>query len=170
MATKGDLTEKTDVWITFFTIITYFLAELIKEGFSIPKLFFALITGIVVFIFLHSIKKKGEKLNKVLLEDPEFAKRSNVYSSDQIESRYLLTTSFMQRFYDLKTAFGAKKVKCSFFDDNLMIAIHTNKNLFEICDLNKSLLDASSINQFYRELNSIYKMIDYFKLDENIGL
>ena len=66
--------------------------------------------------------------------------------------------------------FGAKKAKCSFFDDEIMFAISTNKNLFEIGSLFKSFNDPTSINAFYYELSSIYDMIDYFKLDEKTGL
>ena len=40
-------------------------------------------------------------LEKVNLEDCEFEKIFEVYSSDQIEARYLLTTSFMERLKNL---------------------------------------------------------------------
>lgn len=51
-----------------------------------------------------------------------------------------------------------------------MFAISTNKNLFEVRSLFKSLEKPGAVNQFYNELVSIYSMIDYFKLDEKVGL
>ena len=51
-----------------------------------------------------------------------------------------------------------------------MFAISTDKDVFEIGSLNKSLEDPESINEFYNELSSILDMIEYFKLDEKIGL
>ena len=104
------------------------------------------------------------------LEDPKFAKRFNVYSSDQVEARYLVTSSFMERFQNLNTVFGAKKAKCSFYDDKIMFAISTNKNLFEVGSIWRSLEDPKSINQLFDELYAVYQMIDYFKLDQKIGL
>ena len=114
--------------------------------------------------------KDEEKLDEVKLEDPEFCKKFNAYSSDQVEARYLLTTAFIERFQNLNTAFGAKKAKCSFYGDKIMFAISTNKNLFEVGSLFKSLEKPGAVNQFYNELASIYSMIDYFKLDEKVGL
>ena len=61
-------------------------------------------------------------------------------------------------------------IKCSFFNDDFMIAISTDKNLFEIGDLNYSLLEREAVGTCYKELKSIYNMIDYFKLDQKTGL
>ena len=170
VATKGDLTKKNQALVATLVAIPIVINFFIIGGYSHLKLILALITLAVVFIIAKMSESNEEPLNKVLLEDPEFTKRFDIYSSDQIEARYLVTTSFMQRFYDLNTAFGAKNAKCSFYNDKLMIAINTKKNLFEVCNLYKSMLDPSSIDNFYNELDSIYQMIDYFKLDEKTGL
>ena len=169
IATKGDLTRKNQALATMLIFLPCCF-EFFKDGYTHWKLILALIILLGVFFITKYFEKNEEALNEVLLEDPNFAKRFNVYSSDQVEARYLVTPAFMHRFYNLKTAFGAKKAKCSFYDNTLMIAINTNKNLFEICNLFKSLQEPSSINEFYRELNSIFKMIEYFKLDEKTGL
>ena len=135
-------------------------------------IFGKIIISVIGLFFLYlAIFQKNKKFQKVLLEDEKFNKIFNAYSSDQIEARYLLTTSFMDRFKNLQSTFGAKVIKCSFYDENkLMIAISTNKNLFEIGSLFKSVYDKDFMKQFYKELSSIYFLIDYFKLDENTGL
>ena len=51
-----------------------------------------------------------------------------------------------------------------------MFAISTNKNLFEVGSIWRSLEDPKTLNQLFDELYSIYSMIDYFKLDQKIGL
>ena len=56
-------------------------------------------------------------LEKVNLEDTEFNKKFEVYSQDQIEGRCATTPAFMERLLNLKTVFGAKNIKCSFFDN-----------------------------------------------------
>lgn len=170
VSTKGDFTKKNQTWFTMLAVTLGCLVEFFKNGFSYGNLAITIIVIILAFVIAKKREKQEEALDRVSLEDPKFSKKFDVYSSDQVEARYLLTPSFMNRFYNLKTVFGAKKAKCSFYGDTLMIAINTNKNLFEIGSLYKSLLAPTSINEFYRELDSIYKMIEYFKLDENIGL
>lgn len=110
------------------------------------------------------------KLQKVTLEDAEFNKKYNISATDQIESRYLITTSFMERFKNLHTAFGSANTKCSFFDDKVIFAIPTSKNLFELGNLFCSLKNQEPINQFYKEITAVYDIIDYFKLAEKTGL
>ena len=197
VSTKADcMTEKNKLIANFFlekaqkayilliSVFTFFVAILItiifgQGEFNLSDFIFVVIFNIVallslifsiVYLFIPKKNKKDEPLNKVTLEDPEFNKRFDVYSSDQIEARYLITPSFMERLNNLTTAFGTKKVKCSFFDDKFMIAISTKKDLFEIGKINKPLTDPENLETFYSELNSIYQMIDYFKLDEKTGL
>ena len=134
----------------------------------IIDLFLILFVGISMWLMgKYNI---GEKMDKMKLEDLKFNNCFVSYSSNQVEGRYLVTPAFMERFLNLKTAFGTNKIKCSFYDDKLMIAIETKRDLFEIGDLHKSLNNPESINNLYNELSSIYRMIDYFKLDEKIGL
>ena len=45
---------------------------------------------------------------EVILEDTNFRKLNNVYSTDQIEARYLLTPSFMERIKSIGKIFAQK--------------------------------------------------------------
>ena len=49
---------------------------------------------------------RSDGLERVRLEDPRFEKRYEVYSTDQIEARALLTPAFMERFVALGTLSG----------------------------------------------------------------
>ena len=102
--------------------------------------------------------------NKVKLESSKFNNRFNVYSSDQIEARYALSPSLMERLYNLKTAYSARNIRCSFYEDKLIIAVETKKDLFEFGNLFKSVKDSNNIYQFYKELTSIFNIIDSLKL------
>ena len=115
-------------------------------------------------------KNKISALESVRLEDPKFEDQFEVYSSDQVEARYLLTTSFMQRLLDLKTIFGGKKIECSFFNDSLLLLISIKRNMFEpgpIHEREDFMDDAKSL---LAEMESIFQIIDTLKLDQNIGL
>ncbi len=110
------------------------------------------------------------RLKKTTLEDVKFNNRFDVFCNDEIEARYLITPAFMERLKNLKLAFSAKKIDCTFYNSSLLIALHTNKDLFSICSLIKPLDDIEQYKIMNNELVSILKIIDYFKLNEKTGL
>ncbi len=167
---KGDNCAKIAGWSIFVASIIPFIRVVLEDPSNRLTYILGTIFMVLLTIIGYFAEKQEEPLDEVKLEDPRFCKKYNAYSSDQTEARYLLTTAFIERFQNLKTAFGAKKAKCSFYGNSLMVAISTNKNLFEIGSFFESFEDPTSINAFYDELSSIYKMIDYFKLDEKTGL
>lgn len=131
-----------------------------------------IIIDIVIFYICREDIKKMKKNApaRIKLEDPVFNKKYKAYSFDEVEGRYLLTTGFMERFNNIKTAFGTNNINCSFYDRYLMIAIKTNRDLFEIGSLFIPLKNPKYIRNFLKELDSIFELIDYFKLDEKTGL
>ena len=176
VATKGDHKIRGGWSISCWSIIVYLTCEIImnacKNGFSLEWIIMWLFgIGIVTLIYLAPIgwsKINGAvNMSEVKLEDPEFSKKYKVYSYDQVEARYLITPAFMDRFKNIETCFGTHNVKCSFYGDCFMIAISTNKNLFEIGNLFKSLEDPKQLENFFNELTSIFMLVDYFKLDES---
>ncbi len=134
----------------------------------IIAILFGLSIAFAVLSLFH--KEPFEKLNKIVLEDPVFNRKYTAYSSDEVEGRYLLTTGFMERFNKVRTAFGVNNIKCSFYDNDFMIAIKTRKDLFELGSLFTSLKNPKYIRKFMDEYISIISLIDYFKLDEKTGL
>lgn len=58
--------------------------------------------------------------NLVKLEDPRFSQQFKVYSSDQVEARYLLTPRMMERLLDLKESLGS--IELSFIGSWVHIA------------------------------------------------
>ena len=135
---------------------------------------FALFIGIIVLVIYSLIKlfskPNGEILNEIKLEDPAFNKKYKVYSSDEIEGRYLITPTFMERFQNLHTSFGTRRAKCSFYDDKVMFSITTERNLFELGGFFLPVNNQKAINRFLLEISAIFDLIDYFKLDEKTGL
>ena len=100
---------------------------------------------------------------KVNLESVSFEKKYQVYSDDQIEARYVLTTSMVERIENLETVFKAKYIRGSFKDNKLTLAIHTNKDMFAMgSDIKDS--DYKTFHVFYEEMLSIRQIIDALKL------
>ena len=109
---------------------------------------------ILVAIVIFSIK--DQKMQKILLEDSIIKSICDVYSTDQVEGRYLLTPAFIERFKNLQTIYGSKEIRCSFYDGKIMFAIPTNGNYFEIDDA--SLNDTKKYIKFYEEINAIFEI------------
>lgn len=110
------------------------------------------------------------KLRFTELEDVNFEKKFDVFSDNEIEARYLLTPSFMEKLTGLKSAFSSSISSCAFFKDHFFLALKTSKDLFSIGSLSKPLNDFGQFETLHNELVSIFKIIDYFKMDEKIGL
>lgn len=124
----------------------------------------------IILLIIAIILPKKNKMQKVKLEDWDFDKRFDVLSTSQVEARYFITPSFMERLKSLETAFGVKNLKCSFFEDNIMFAISTRKDLFEFGSLYHSIKNSKAVEEVYNQIKSIQDMIKHFKLDEKTRL
>ena len=170
VTTKGDKNIRNSITGITASVIT---SSLLLIGFIFVRDFFNIfIYGAVLLIFAFSYinQKRNNKMRDVKLEDVEFDKRFQVASEDQLEARYLITPAFMDRLKGLQTGFGTEKIKCSFFNDKIMFAISTKEDLFEVGNLFVPLNDSKQMTKFFNELTSILEMVDYFKLDQKIGL
>lgn len=179
VATKNDLNIKGRDWSILIALL------FIGQGF-LPFLFgydslfekspflaivaMICVVAVVVFIYRLCNPAKKEVLNEIKLESVDFAKRFKAYSSDEVEGRYLLTTTFLERFTNMQNAFGARNVKCSFYNNDIMFALSTRRNLFEIGNIFTPLTTTKHMKRFFNELTSIMEMVEYFKLDEKTGL
>lgn len=170
IASKGDNNIKGRNCIVWGTVLAIAAEAVTDLRFWWVYVGVGAIIGIIIFYVTKISSTDKEILNEIKLEDPEFNKKYRAYSSDEVEGRYLITPAFMERFNNVKTAFGAKKIKCSFYDEDLMFAITSSKNLFEIGNLFHSLNSPQAMTVFFEELVSILLLVDYFKLDERTGL
>ena len=158
-------------FVMIIGLIILLLLPMIISGEYYGKIMLYVVFFIGALIYLiYDTARKSKKYEGIKLEDIGFDSRFAVYSKDQIEARYLVTPTFMEKLYKLQTAFGTKNIKCSFFGKKLMFAISTDRDLFEIGNLFTPLTDSSQMYQFIEELTAVYDMIDYFKLAERTGL
>lgn len=112
--------------------------------------------------------KRG--FEKVALEDVVFEKEFEVYSQNQIEARYLLTTAFMERMLKLKELYKGKKIQFSFQDSKVLIAINTKENMFEPCTLLKTNLRQAQVYKVFEQFMTIFSVVDMLKLYQKIGM
>ena len=171
-------------WFFMIIFIPLFLIFILIFSFKILQ--YSLFKGVIVefnfnknikgHTFFHENSFTAKKIpfnkhyyRKVNLESVTFENKYNVYSNDQIEARYILTPSLMERIENLKFAFKAKYVRGSFKDNKLYLAIHTGKDMFAMgSDFKDS--DFHTFETLYNEMLSVLKIVEELKLNEYTGL
>ena len=104
----------------------------------------------------------------VRLEDPVFRQHFKVYSTDQIEARYILTTAFMNRILKLGEAYKWK-TKAIVINNNIYILIDVRKNWFEM-PFFKSSIDINNYKEFLNDFTKLLAITEILKLNQNIGM
>lgn len=112
----------------------------------------------------------GSDMESVVLEDPEFDEMFDVYSQDQVEARYIITTTFIERFKHLIEVYQTRGIKASFKDNSVTIAIHCTKDMFKLGDLRKPITDSGEIQELFEEFTAVLSLVDLLHLDSKTGL
>ena len=102
----------------------------------------------------------------VKMEDPEFEKLFVVYGEDQVEARFILSTSLMRRIVDFRTR-TRKEMRLSFSASKLHVAIPFEKELFEP-KIMESLLNIAHIQAYYDDLKLAIDIVDDLNLNTRI--
>lgn len=144
-------------------------AKTLDFGFAVH--FFGIVTGIfglcavLVYLF-YSFKNKKKAKKHIVLEGIPFLRQWNVTSTDQIKARYILTPVFMENMLNVKKLFHGKHIDFSFFNDKLLIAVHTRKDMFETTSLLTSALRYNKVREVVNQLYSIFSIIDVLELED----
>lgn len=108
-------------------------------------------------------------LQRVKLEDLLFEKEFDVFSTDQIESRYLLNTAFMERLQQLAKSFDGE-IQCAFFRNRLILFLPNRRSRFQMRSIFDSAHFSAEFSQLNREMKQLFAIIEVLKLNEHTGL
>ena len=103
-------------------------------------------------------KKRGD-MKRVGLVDPVFEKIFEAYSTDQVESRYLLDPAFMQKLVDLERSVDGKRIRFGFIEGQLHIVVET-KNRYEAGSMLQPLTSPERTQKILDEIGAIYDIVD----------
>lgn len=108
-------------------------------------------------------------LEKVTLEDPGFEKLFAVYATDQVEARYILSPSLMERLVACRRRMDAQ-VQAAFMDDHVILAIPDPHNRFEPPSMWSSgpLLSDADIQAYAADIALAAELIDELNLNRRI--
>ncbi len=122
----------------------------------------------------HSVTRlipRGEKLKKVrgerpvTMEDPEFEAIFATVSTDQVDARYVLSTSMVRRFVDLNKRFPG--MRALFRNEKLVLALPRNRDLFEP-SLYRRARSSAQVGQFVKDIKSLLQIVDEMNLNTRI--
>ena len=127
--------------------------------------------------FLDRFKENYYEMEEVELEDPDFKKHfTTIKTTDQVEARYLLNPTMMEKLKDMESAFSRMfkltDFRLSFLDKKVMIAmkVYSANNMLKLCSLNKPLYKQDrEICAFKDTLLETIEIVDELDLDEKIG-
>jgi Protein of unknown function (DUF3137) len=136
--------------------VTVFRGQIIRIAF--PKAFLGVTVVKRDIGVFNALRGMGE-LKRVTLGDSTFEKAFEVYSSDQVEARYLVHPVFMERLIHLEQAFNGRKIRCGFQDGDLLIAVE-GENKFEIGDMFKPLADPARARKIVDDIAEVMRLMD----------
>jgi hypothetical protein len=114
--------------------------------------------------FLQSVNRsRGEVMR---MDNPEFERHFVVYGDDPIESRYILSTSLMQRILDFRAKTG-KRVYLSFVGSDVFVAIPYKKPLFEPRVFTK-VTSFNGAHEHFEDLSLALGIVDDLNLNTRI--
>jgi hypothetical protein len=102
----------------------------------------------------------------IKLEDPLFEHEFVVYGTDQVEARYILSPSLMQRITEFKIRTG-DRLYLSFTGSKVYVAMPIARNLFEPAYLSCAD-DFKCISEYYADLALAIGIVDELNLNTRI--
>lgn len=133
-----------------------------KDFFENKMEAFIVLGALLISIFLiikYVIIKRRLKVN---MEMDEFKKFFTVYADYKFESETEVTPYLMQKLINFKNRFKHKMIRCSFYEDKVLLAINNGEDLFEIGNLLIPIYKSKSVYKFYRDINMLYDIMNYF--------
>ena len=129
-----------------------------------------LLLGLVnSYLNAKKLKLSNINKNKILLTS-KYSKYFNLYSKDKDEGLYLASNEFLHRLCNIEKVFQSNCIRCAFFNNSLILAMETKKDLFELGDLFRKTYSVNTIYKVYSQINSIYDLIDFLIFYKKIYL
>ena len=120
--------------------------------------------GDLIGNWLQSKNMSRDELVK--MDDPEFEKEFVVYSTDQVEARYILSHSLMKKLLIFKHR-SKHPLHVSFIGGNIYMAVEYDKDLFEPAIFN-SLLDYKVAMEYVKTLHLAIGIVQELKLNQKL--
>lgn len=108
-------------------------------------------------------------LERVSLEDPVFEKTFEVFSTDQIEARYILTTGFMELLLKVAARHG-NKLEAAFFDQSILLKVAGHTARLQVKSPLGKVDWQAEVTRLIEEFQDAFAIAEELKLNQKIGL
>ncbi len=115
---------------------------------------------LIIFVVVkYKIDKKDLKRN---IGSREFKYYFDIFADDLSEAKMEINDILMEKMCNFKRKFYGKSISCIYYEDKVLLAIKNSYDLFEIGNLFISINKSKTVYKFYRDINMLYEIIDYF--------
>jgi len=98
------------------------------------------------------------------LVDPEFEKLFDVFTTDQVEARYLIDPRIVENLKELYSEYSGKQMMAAFYEDRFLILIGSDVNHFEPASIDVPATDVESLMAMKREIEGILSIVERLSL------
>lgn len=109
-------------------------------------------------------KKQTSGLQRAGLLNPEFERLFDVFTTDQVEARYLIDPLIIENLKTLYREYSGDKMMVAFYEGHVLILIGSNKNHFEPASIYTPATSEGSLMAMKREIAQILSIIDRLSL------
>ncbi|TNE31677.1 MAG: DUF3137 domain-containing protein [Alphaproteobacteria bacterium] len=111
--------------------------------------------------YLH---EKATGLKRADLVSPAFEKDYDVYTSDQVEARYLIDPLMIERIQALKGFYDTEGISLAYYDNRFLALIPSEKNLFEPPKIDIRTLHPEILLALKQEIENVLHIVDQLRL------
>lgn len=110
------------------------------------------------------VKSKTSALKPANLVDPEFEALFDVFTTDQVEARYLIDPMIIENIKALYDDYNGNDLRVAFYDDHVLILIASNRNHFEPADIHTPATDEAELLGMRDEIGRILSIVDQLNI------
>lgn len=114
--------------------------------------------------------EKNHQLDRADLVDPEFEKAFDVYTSDQVEARYLIDPTMIESLKKMRDTYDAKNFSAAYFKNQALVLLPSQKNYFEPASIYTPATDPASIISMKQELGQVLDLVDRLEIYDAVSL
>lgn len=109
-------------------------------------------------------KKQTSNMTRADLVDPEFERLFDVFTTDQVEARYLIDPRIVENLKALYNDYSGDKMMGAFYDDHFLIMIGSKVNHFEPASIQTPATNEESLLAMKHEIAQILSIVDRLSL------
>ena len=146
------------------TVTTLFQGPIFRFSYNRP------IKGHVIVVkdggrIVNFLSKGTFPGERVTLENTEFESRFEIYATDQVEARYVLTPRFMERLLDLYSYIKEKPFGIVFSESFAYLTLDVRTDWFEPGSLFSKLTDQRRVENLIEQLNFAFEVARILNLN-----